>query len=66
MYPNNSNKDPDTYVINDDGTISLTMHNGSSEKVLVLTPNETKTTLTIDKDFSNVYTTKDLVLSLVL
>lgn len=66
MYPNNSNKDPDTYVINEDGTISLTMHNGSSEKVLVLTPNETKTTLTIDKDFSNVYTTKDLVLSLVL
>ena len=66
MYPNNSNKDPDTYAINDDGTISLTMHNGSSEKVLVLTPNETKTTLTIDKDFSNVYTTKDLVLSLVL
>ena len=66
MYPNNSNKDPDTYVINADGTISLTMHNGSSEKVLVLTPNETKTTLTIDKDFSNVYTTKDLVLSLVL
>ncbi len=66
MYPNNSNKDPDTYVINDDGTISLTMHNGSSEKVLVLTPNEAKTTLTIDKDFSNVYTTKDLVLSLVL
>ena len=66
MYPNNSNKDPDTYVINEDGTISLTMHNGSREEVLVLTPNETKTTLTIDKDFSNVYTTKDLVLSLVL
>lgn len=66
MYPNNSNKDPDTYVVNSDGTISLTMHDGSKAVVLTLTPNETKTTLTIDKDFSNVYTTKDLVLSLVL
>ena len=66
MYPNNSNKDSDTYVVNSDGTISLTMHDGSKAVVLTLTPNETKTTLTIDKDFSNVYTTKDLVLSLVL
>ena len=66
MYPNNSNKDPDTYVINEDGTISLTMHNGSSPVILTLTPNDDKTTLTINKNFSNVYTTKDLVLSLVL
>lgn len=66
MYPNNSNKDPDTYVINEDGTISLTMHNGSSLVILTLTPNDDKTTLTINKNFSNVYTTKDLVLSLVL
>ena len=66
MYPNNSNKDPDSYVINDDGTISLTMHDSSKVVVLTLTPNDDKTTLTINKDFSNVYTTKDLVLSLVL
>ena len=66
MYPNNSNKDLDTYVINEDGTISLTMHNGSSPVILTLTPNDDKTTLTINKNFSNVYTTKDLVLSLVL
>lgn len=42
------------------------MHERFSEKVLVLTPNETKTTLTIDKDFNNGYKTKGVVLSLVL
>lgn len=65
-YPFSSNKESDTYVVNSDGTISLTMHDGSSEKVLVLTPNETKTTLTIDKDFHPGYKTKGTVLSLVL
>lgn len=65
-YPFSSNKESDTYVVNNDGTISLTMHEGSGEKVLVLTPNETKTTLTIDKDFNSGYKTKGVVLSLVL
>ena len=61
-----SSTESDTYVVNSDGTISLTMHDSSSEKVLVLTPNETKTTLTIDKDFNYGYKTKGVVLSLVL
>lgn len=61
-----SSTESDTYVVNSDGTISLTMHERFSEKVLVLTPNETKTTLTIDKDFNNGYKTKGVVLSLVL
>ena len=65
-YPFSSNTESDTYVVNSDGTISLTMHDGSREKVLVLTPNEAKTTLTIDKDFNNGYKTKGVVLSLVL
>lgn len=61
-----SSTESDTYVVNSDGTLSLTMHDSSSEKVLVLTPNETKTTLTIDKDFNYGYKTKGVVLSLVL
>ena len=42
------------------------MHDGSKAVVLTLTPNETKTTLTIDKDFHPGYKTKGTVLSLVL
>lgn len=65
-YPFSSNTESDTYVVNSDGTISLTMHDGSKAVVLTLTPNETKTTLTIDKDFHPGYKTKGTVLSLVL
>lgn len=58
------NEGIDTYTINDNGTVTITMYDGSTQKQLVLTPNADKTSFTIDKNFSNVYKTSMCTLTL--
>ena len=54
----------DTYTINTDGTITITMYDGPTPKQIVLTPNTDKTSFTIDKNFNNGYKTSMCTLTL--
>lgn len=60
-HPNNK---IDSYTVNLDGTISLTMYDGSRAVTLTLTPNADKTSFSVGSDFSNGYKTSLVTLTL--
>ena len=65
MYPfanSHPNGGIDNYTFNEDGSITLTMYDGSTPKTVTLVPNDDFTTLTITNNFNNGYPTAGCVL----
>ena len=67
-YPFSShpNGGTDAYTINSDGTITVTMYDGSTAKLINITVNEDATEITVVNDFNNGYPTGGTVCSLVV
>lgn len=64
-YPSNHPNDGiDVYELNLDGTLTVHMYDGSTEVTLTFTPNDDKTTLTIEDNYTSFYETKGTVLNL--